>query len=158
VLFGDAAGAVVVEAVPGKGSLLGWDLGVDGTLQPILYADVGGCIIMEGQEVFRRAVRAVIDSARTAMERAKVDAGDIALFVPHQANSRIIEAVCARLDIPIERSAITLDRTGNTSAASIPFALADAVDAGRISDGDLVLLSGFGAGMTWASAVWRWGR
>ncbi|HEX9547897.1 MAG TPA: beta-ketoacyl-ACP synthase III [Acidimicrobiales bacterium] len=158
VVFGDAAGAVVVETVPGKGSLLGWDLGVDGTLQSILYGDLGGYLVMEGQEVFRRAVRAVIDSARTAMERAKVDPDDIALFVPHQANSRIIDAVCARLGIPVERSAMTLDRTGNTSAASIPFALADAVDRGRVSDGDLILMSGFGAGMTWASAVWRWGR
>ena len=158
VLFGDGAGAVVIEAVPGEGSLLGWDLGVDGTLQPILYADLGGPMIMEGKEVYRRAVRIVVDSAETAMERAKVGPDDIALFVPHQANGRIIEAVCSRLGIPTDRAAVVLDRTGNTSSASIPIALVDALSAGRVADGDLILLSGFGAGMTWASAVWRWGR
>jgi 3-oxoacyl-[acyl-carrier-protein] synthase-3 len=158
VLFGDGAGAAVIEAVPGEGSLLGWDLGVDGSLQSILYADLGAHMIMEGKEVFRRAVRAVVDSANLAIERAKVSPDDIALFVPHQANARIIEAVCSRLGIPKERSAIVLDRTGNTSSASIPLALAAAADEGRVADGDLVLLSGFGAGMTWASAVWRWGK
>jgi 3-oxoacyl-[acyl-carrier-protein] synthase-3 len=158
ILFGDGAGAVVIEAVPGEGCLLGWDLGVDGALQNILYADLGSYMIMEGKEVFRRAVRAVVESAHTALERAKLTAEDIALFVPHQANARIIEAVCSRLGIPAERSAIVLDRTGNTSSASIPLALAAAADEGRIGDGDLILLSGFGAGMTWASAVWRWGK
>jgi 3-oxoacyl-[acyl-carrier-protein] synthase-3 len=111
---------------------------------------------MVGKEVFRRAVRATVESSQAAMERAKVTADDIALFVPHQANSRIIEAACARLEIPLERAAIMLDRTGNTSSASIPLALVEAVEAGRVSDGDLILMSGFGAGMTWASAVWRW--
>ncbi len=157
VLFGDGAGAVVIEAVPGEGSLLGWDLGVDGSLQSILFAELGGYMEMVGKEVFRRAVRATVESSQAAMERAKVTADDIALFVPHQANFRIIEAACARLEIPIERTAVNLDRTGNTSAASIPLALAEALDAGRVSDGDVVLVSGFGAGMTWASAVWRWG-
>jgi 3-oxoacyl-[acyl-carrier-protein] synthase III len=156
VLFGDGAGAVVVEEVPGDSSLLGWDVGVDGALQPILYADLGGNLHMVGKEVFRRAVRATVESSLAAMERAKVTAEDIALFVPHQANSRIIEAACNRLEIPMERAAIMLDRTGNTSSASIPLALAEALDAGRVKDGDLILMSGFGAGMTWASAVWRW--
>ena len=82
---------------------------------------------------------------------------EIALFVPHQANQRIIDATCNALGIPADRSAIVLDTTGNTSSASIPLALAAAADEGRLSDGDLVLLSGFGAGMTWASAVMRWG-
>jgi 3-oxoacyl-[acyl-carrier-protein] synthase III len=156
VLFGDGAGAVVVEEVPGDSSLLGWDVGVDGALQPILYADLGGNLHMVGKEVFRRAVRATVESSQAAMERAKVTPDDIALFVPHQANSRIIEAACHRLEIPMERAAIMLDRTGNTSSASIPLALAEALDAGRVKDGDLILMSGFGAGMTWASAVWRW--
>jgi 3-oxoacyl-[acyl-carrier-protein] synthase-3 len=158
ILFGDGAGAVVLEAVPGEGSLLGWDLGVNGALQPILYADLDAYMVMEGKEIFRRAVRAVVESIETALERAKATPDDISLFVPHQANSRIIDAVCARLGIPAERSAIVLDTTGNTSSASIPLALAVAADGGRIGDGDLILLSGFGAGMTWASAVWRWGR
>ncbi len=158
ILFGDGAGAVVVEAVPGDGALLGWDIGVNGSLQPILYADVDSYMIMEGREVFRQAVRAVVESVEVALDRAKLTADDIALFVPHQANARIIDAVCARVGIPPERSAVVLDRTGNTSSASIPLALAVAADDGRIGDGDLILLAGFGAGMTWASAVWRWGK
>jgi len=158
ILFADGAGAAVIEAVPGDGSLLGWDLGADGSLQSILYADHGSGMKMQGKEVFRRAVRAVVDSAGAAMDRAKVVADDIALFVPHQANARIIDAACARLSIPAERAAIVVGHTGNTSSASIPIALAEAADAGRLADGDLVLFSGFGAGMTVASAVWRWGR
>lgn len=157
VLFADGAGAVVLEAVEGPGELLGWDLGSDGSARRILYADVGGYIQMDGREVFRRAVRVMVDSARRAFDRAGVEASDIALCVPHQANLRIIEAANNRLGIPMERTATVLHRTGNTSSASIPLALADAADAGRIGDGDLVLLVGFGAGMTWASAVLRWG-
>jgi 3-oxoacyl-[acyl-carrier-protein] synthase-3 len=156
-LFGDGAGAIVVEAAPGPGSLLGWDLGVDGSLVEILYADLGSGMAMRGQEVFRRAVRATVDSATLSLERAKVTAADIALFVPHQANIRIMDAVADRLGLPRDRIASVIDRTGNTSSASIPLALVDAVERGRLSDGDLVLLAGFGAGMTWASAVWRWG-
>jgi 3-oxoacyl-[acyl-carrier-protein] synthase-3 len=157
-LFGDGAGAVVVEAVPGDGSLLGWDLGVDGTQQPILYADLGGGMVMKGQEVFRRAVRATVASATNSLERAKVSAADIDLFVPHQANIRIMRAVADRLDIPHDRIASVIETTGNTSSASIPLALVDAAERGRLVDGDLILLAGFGAGMTWASAVWRWGK
>ena len=158
VLFADGAGAVVIEAVPGEGQLLGYDLGAEGSLRPILFADLGGFLEMEGKEVFRRAVRAMVDSALAAMERAKVTADDIALYVPHQANIRIIDAALPRLGITIDRTAVTIHRYGNSSSASIPLALAEAVHDGRVKDGDLVLLSGFGAGMTWASAVWRWGR
>lgn len=157
-LFGDGAGAVVVEAAPGDGSLLGWDLGVDGRQVDILYADLGEGMVMKGQEVFRRAVRATVESAGLSLERAKVSVDDIALFVPHQANIRIMHAVADRLGLPRERIASVIDHTGNTSSASIPLALVDAAKHGRLSDGDLVLLAGFGAGMTWASAVWRWGR
>ena len=112
---------------------------------------------MEGKEVFRRAVRIMVDSATKSMEHAGVTADEIALIVPHQANIRIIQAACDRLGIQIERAAVVLDRTGNTSSASIPLALADALDNGRVGDGDLVLLVGFGGGMTAASAVLRWG-
>jgi 3-oxoacyl-[acyl-carrier-protein] synthase-3 len=157
-LFGDGAGAVVVEAVPGDGALLGWDLGVDGSLVSLLYADHGSGMAMRGQEVFRKAVRVTVDSARLSLERAKVTIDDIALFVPHQANIRIMEALASRLGLPAERIASVIDRTGNTSSASIPLALVDAVEQGRLVEGDLVLLAGFGAGMTWSSAVWRWGR
>ncbi|MGH9068175.1 MAG: beta-ketoacyl-ACP synthase III [Acidimicrobiales bacterium] len=158
VLFGDGAGAVVVEAVPGEGQLVSWDLGVDGSAAPILCCELGGYLHMEGREVFRRAVRAMVESAGSALERAKLSPEDIALCIPHQANTRIVEAANRRLGIPMERTAMIVDRTGNTSAASIPLALSDAADAGRMAAGDHVLLCGFGAGMTWASAVIRWGR
>jgi 3-oxoacyl-[acyl-carrier-protein] synthase III len=155
-LFGDGAGAVVVEAVPGEGSLLGWDLGVDGALVPLLYANHGSGMVMRGKEVFRRAVHATVESANASLDRAKVSIDDIALFVPHQANVRIMEASASRLGLSKDRVASVIDRTGNTSSASIPLALVDAADSGRLQDGDLILLAGFGAGMTWASAVWRW--
>jgi 3-oxoacyl-[acyl-carrier-protein] synthase-3 len=113
---------------------------------------------MQGQEVFRRAVRAVVDSARATLARAGTQPEDVAWFVPHQANARIIEAAANRLQMPPEKTIVNIDRFGNTSAASIPMALSEAADAGRIKDGDLVLMSGFGAGMTWGSALLRWGR
>jgi 3-oxoacyl-[acyl-carrier-protein] synthase-3 len=157
ILFADGSGAVVLEAVEGPGQLLGWDLDADGAAERFLYAEVGGMIQMEGKEVFRRAVRIMVDSAQKSMAAAGVGIDDIKLVVPHQANIRIIEAACSRLGIPMERTATVLHRTGNTSSASIPLALADALSAGRVADGDLVLLVGFGAGMTAASAVLRWG-
>src|SRR5690348_6195772 len=113
---------------------------------------------MDGKEVFRRAVRVVVDSATAALERAKVAVQDVALFVPHQANQRIIDAAASRLGIPAGRTASVIDRFGNNSSASIPLALAQADHENPLTDGDLVLFSGFGAGMTWASAVWRWGH
>ena len=112
---------------------------------------------MEGREVFKRAVRVMIGSSEKALKQAGLTGDDVSLLVPHQANLRIIEAANQRLGIPRDRTAIVLDRTGNTSSASIPLALADAGDAGRLHDGDLVLFTGFGAGMTWASLVVRWG-
>jgi 3-oxoacyl-[acyl-carrier-protein] synthase-3 len=156
-LFADGSGAVVIEAIPGRGQLLGWDLDADGSLGPLLWADVGGFIHMEGKEVFRRAVRIMVDSATKSMQHAGVTADDIALIVPHQANIRIIQAACDRLGVDIERAAVVIDRTGNTSSASIPLALADGLDNGRVSNGDLVLLVGFGGGMTAASAILKWG-
>ncbi len=157
ILFADGAGAVVLEATDGPGQLLGWDLGSLGNLRHILYAELGDTMKMEGKEVFRQAVKAMANSAEAAIERAGIDRDDIKVVVPHQANIRIIDAAMKRLGLPSERAAIVLHRTGNTSSASIPLALADALDEGRIDDGDLVLLVGFGAGMTSASAVLRWG-
>jgi 3-oxoacyl-[acyl-carrier-protein] synthase III len=155
VLFADGAGAVVLEA-SAQENMVGYDLGTDGSLMPILNCDLGSTLYMEGREVFRRAVRATVESANLALDRAGVTADDIALCVPHQANIRIIEAVSQRVGIGMDRMAIVLDRTGNTSSASIPLALGEAADQGRLKDGDLILFNGFGAGMTWASAVWRW--
>ena len=155
VLFADGSGAAVLEAGPGQ--LLGWDLDADGSAEDILYCDHGGFIQMDGKEVFRRAVRIMVDSAQKSMAHAGVKAEDIALIVPHQANIRIIGAACERLEVPMERAAMVIHETGNTSSASIPLALFDAVDAGRVKQGDLVLMVGFGAGMTAASAIIEWG-
>jgi 3-oxoacyl-[acyl-carrier-protein] synthase-3 len=161
-LFGDGAGAAVIEATQGEPALLGWDVGVDGTLVELLYAEHGSYgvdgrgMVMRGREVFRQAVRVTVESAMLALKRAGVDTDSVALLVTHQANSRIMDAVAERLGLPPDRVASVIDRTGNTSSASIPLALADAVDRGRLGSGDLVLFAGFGAGMTWASAVWRW--
>jgi len=158
ILFGDGAGAAVLAPSDAADrGLLAWDLGCEGSVASLLEVPVGGRFIeMEGREVFRRAVRIVVDSAAAALDRAGLTPADVGLFVPHQANLRIIEACGTRLGIGPERTAVNLDRYGNTSAASIPIALAEAAEQGRIADGDVVLLSGFGAGMTWASAVIRW--
>lgn len=172
VLFGDGAGAAVVTAAePGYG-LIAWDLGSDGSAAGILHIPAGGSrnpvsvenvaageqyVRMEGREVFKRAVRAVVESAGAALERAGMTASEIDVFVPHQANARIVTAVVERLGIDPAKAFINIERYGNTSAASIPVALAEAVAAGRIREGDLVMLSGFGAGMTWGTVLLRWG-
>ncbi|MEO7571491.1 MAG: beta-ketoacyl-ACP synthase III [Acidimicrobiales bacterium] len=158
ILFGDGAGAVVLERGEGPGRVLGWDLGSDGSLRHILHAEIGGTIEMDGPEVFRQAVRIMVESARRALAQAGLGVEDLKLFVPHQANARIISSACARLGIGEDRTVNILASTGNTSAASIPMALAEAADAGRLAAGDLVLLIGFGAGMSWASAVVEWAR
>lgn len=157
VLFADGSGAVVLEAVEGPGQLAAWDLDADGSAEKYLFTEVGGYIQMDGKEVFRRAVRIMVDSGQKSLAHAGITADEIDLIVPHQANIRIIEAACTRLGVPIEKAATVLHYTGNTSSASIPLALCDALDAGRVQQGDVVLLVGFGAGMTAASAVLRWG-
>jgi 3-oxoacyl-[acyl-carrier-protein] synthase-3 len=156
ILFGDGAGAIVLERGLGPGRVLGFDLGSDGSLRHILHAEVGGTIEMDGPEVFRRAVRVMVDSANAALVHAGVPVEDLALFVPHQANTRIIASACAKLGIEAERTVNILPTTGNTSAASIPMGLAHAANEGRLAPGDLVLVVGFGAGMSWASAVIEW--
>ena len=156
VLFGDGAGAVVLEATDDAGDLLGFDVGADGSLVHLIACEHGGTIQMDGKETFRRAVRIMVDSAQRALKDASMSIEDIALVVPHQANQRIIVAACERLGVEEDRAVSVIDRYGNTSSASIPLALVDAYDAGRIAPGDLLLLTGFGAGMTWASAVLRW--
>jgi len=156
ILFADGSAATVLEAVDGPGQMLGWDLDSDGTAERHLYAETAGTLQMEGREVFRKAVRIMVDSATKSMAHAGVSADEIALVVPHQANIRIISASIDRLGIPMERTSIVLDKTGNTSSASIPLALNQALEDGRVRDGDLVLFVGFGAGMSAASAVVRW--
>lgn len=157
ILFSDGAGAAVVEAVDGPGQMLAWDLGADGSATGILYAEHGDFIKMDGREVFRRAVRVMVDSANRTLAKAGLTADDIDIVIPHQANIRIIEAANQRLGIPMEKTVIVLHRTGNNSGATVPTALHEAVETDRIHDGDLVLFVGFGAGMTWASALVRWG-
>lgn len=177
ILFGDGAAATVLSIVdstdPGGPGLLAWDFGCDASATGVLGIPAGGSrtpttaetlaagehfVKMQGQAVFRRAVRAVVDSAMVTLERAGVASSDVTWFVPHQANVRIIDAAAQRLGIPRERTIVNIERFGNTSAASIPLAVAEAADDGRLADGDLVLLSGFGAGMAWATALVRWGR
>lgn len=174
VLFADGAAAVVLSPAPADGpGLLAFDLGCDGAAARFLEVPAGGARLpasvetlerrehylkMAGQEVFKRAVRAIEHSARVTLERAGLTADDIDWFVPHQANVRIIETAANRLGLPMERTLLNIERYGNTSGASIPLVLAEFADAGTFKDGDLVLMSGFGAGMTWGSAILRWGQ
>ena len=153
IIVGDGAGAVVVQPVEGPGQLLSWNLNSDGSLRHLLYCEHGGTLYMDGKEVFRKAVRVVVESAERAMADAGLGPDDVSLLVPHQANLRIIVAACQRLGIPEERTVVVIDRYGNTSSASIPLALHDAISNDRVHDGDNLLLTGFGGGMTWASAV-----
>ena len=174
VLFGDAAGAVVLSAARGEDppGLLAWDLGSDGSAAELIQMRGGGSrlptsaatvaagehsVRMDGAEVFRRAVRSAVASASATLERAGIGPEQVDLFVPHQANARIISAAAQRLGFAPERVAVNVDRYGNTSAASVPLALAEAADAGRLQDGDIVLCTAVGAGMAWASALLRWG-
>ncbi|HEY2999851.1 MAG TPA: beta-ketoacyl-ACP synthase III [Acidimicrobiales bacterium] len=176
VLFGDGAGALVLTGGPGHDAgapgLVASDLvndpdGVDLLVvpaggsglpaSPATVADRQHYLRMDGREVFRRAVRAVEASILRTLDRAAVTPDDVSLFVPHQANARIVDAVLARTGLTPERTLSTVDRFGNTSAASIPMALAEAADAGTVAAGDLVLLCGFGAGLTVGTALWRWG-
>ena len=156
ILFADGSGAAVIQATDGPGQLLGWDIDADGSLENLLYADIGKTLYMEGKEVFRRAVRIMVDSAEKSLKAAGLTTSDITLVAPHQANIRIIEAACKRLDIPMSKTSWVGNKTGNTSSASIPLALFDAADNSRLKTGDNVLLVGFGAGMTAASAVIKW--
>ncbi len=155
ILFGDAGAAVVMEK-HAQGEMLSFDLGADGTLQPILYADHGDYLKMEGREVFKRAVRAVGNSVDIALRRAGLGPNDVDVVLLHQANIRIIEAVCQRSGLDFNKTHNVIEYTGNTSSATIPLCLKKAEDDGALEPGRIVLLAGFGAGMTWASVVLRW--
>ena len=171
VLFGDGAGAVVVSASDGERGILSTHLRSDGALCELIMVPGGGSrtppsekviterqqyIKMKGNETFKVAVRTLEEIARTTLSANGLRVEDLDLYVPHQANVRILKAVMERLGLPIEKVLLNLDRYGNTSAASIPIALDEAVREGRIKDGSLVMLGAFGAGLTWASAVIRW--
>jgi len=168
VLFGDGAGAIVLEAVPGTGAddergVLTTHLRSDGRHKNKLYVDGGvsstrttGFLRMEGREVFRHAVGMITDVINDAFTATGVNAATLDWFVPHQANRRIIDASAVKLGIAAEKVVITVDKHGNTSAASIPLALATAHADGRIKRGDMVLLEAMGGGFTWGSALIRW--
>jgi 3-oxoacyl-[acyl-carrier-protein] synthase III len=164
VLFGDGAGAVVLESSQAPG-FLAFELGADGAGGEHLWLPGSGSRIftepdrlvkMNGREVFKFATRVLVQSATAVLEQCGVDVGEVDLYVPHQANVRIIDHATKKLGIPSERVVINVDRYGNTSSGSIPLALADAEREGRLRPGSLVLMTGMGAGLTWGSALMRW--
>jgi 3-oxoacyl-[acyl-carrier-protein] synthase-3 len=155
-LFADGSGAAILESTKGHGQLIGWDIDADGSAEDILFAEIGSTIQMNGKEVFRRAVRIMVDSAQKSMAAAGITTKDISVVVPHQANIRIISAACDRLGISMDKASLSIHETGNTSSASIPLALFGDFGQVKPKDGDIVLLVGFGAGMTAASAILRW--
>jgi 3-oxoacyl-[acyl-carrier-protein] synthase III len=170
VLFGDGAGAVVLERV-GEGGFLGFELGADGSGGPQLYLPAGGSrtpasgetlaehlhfVKMNGREVFKFATRVLVSSAEAVLEECGRDIDDVDVYVPHQANVRIIEYARSKLGIPEDRVVVDVDRYGNTSSGSIPLALADAQEDGRLQPGRLVLMTGMGAGLTWGSGLIEW--
>jgi 3-oxoacyl-[acyl-carrier-protein] synthase III len=166
VLFGDGAGAVVLERTPERG-FLGFELGADGGggihlslpgsgSRRMDDATANGYVHMNGREVFKFATRVLVSSAQAVLERCGASVDDVDVYVPHQANVRIMEHAAQKLGIPRERMMVNVDRYGNTSSGSIPLALADAQREGRLKKGDLVLMTGMGAGLTWGSGLMRW--
>ncbi len=170
VLFGDGAGAVVLERVT-EGGFLGFELGADGSGGPQLYIPAGGSrqpasaesvaarqhyAKMNGREVFKFATRVLVDSAEKVLHECDVSVDDVDVYVPHQANVRIIEYARKKLGIPEDRTVVNVDRFGNTSSGSIPLALGDAESDGRLVPGEMVLMTGMGAGLTWGSALIEW--
>lgn len=171
ILFGDGAGAVVLSPSEGERGILSSHLHSDGNLWDLICVPGGGSrmppsekmlaeglqyIKMKGNETFKVAVKTLEEAAREALSANHLSVDDLDLYVPHQANVRIIKAVAGRLGLPMEKVVLNMDRYGNTSAASIPLALDEAVGEGRLKDGSLVMIEAFGSGLTWASAVIRW--
>jgi 3-oxoacyl-[acyl-carrier-protein] synthase III len=156
VLFGDGAGAVVMGRVSEGRGILSFELGADGTGAKHLYQDE--FIIMNGREVFKFAVRQMAESSVHVIEKAGLSKEDVDFLIPHQANIRIMEASRQRLDLPEEKMAKTIHKYGNTSSASIPMAMSDELEAGKIKDDDIVVMVGFGGGLTWGAICMRWGR
>ncbi len=170
IVFGDGAGAVVMERVD-SGGFLGFELGADGSGGLDLHLPAGGSrspassetvaahehyVRMNGREVFRFATRVLVSSAQKLLDQLGLSVDDIDLYVPHQANIRIIKHAVERLGIPEEKVVVNVDRYGNTSSGSIPLALAEAVSQRRVRRGDIVLMTGMGAGLTWGSGVMEW--
>ncbi|MCA1203740.1 ketoacyl-ACP synthase III [Priestia flexa] len=158
VLFGDGAGAVVVGPVSEGRGILSFELGSDGTGGKHLYQDEHDHIIMNGREVFKFAVRQMGESAINVLDKAGLSKEDVDFLIPHQANIRIMEASRQRLDLPEEKMSKTIQYYGNTSAASIPISIVHELEQGKIKDDDLLVLVGFGGGLTWGAIAIRWGR
>ncbi len=167
VLFGDGAGALVLEAAEGSGTtadrgILSSDLNSDGRYKDILYVDGGtstgttGHLRMLGKEVFRHAIEKLASTAHLALEKAGLTSGDVDWIVPHQANLRIISGTAQRMQVPMERVVVTVQDHGNTSAASIPLALSVGVQRGQIKPGDLIVTEAIGGGLAWGAVVLRW--
>jgi 3-oxoacyl-[acyl-carrier-protein] synthase III len=156
VLFGDGAGAVVMGPVSEGKGILSFELGSDGSGGKYLYQDTH--IRMNGREVFKFAVRQMGESSINVLEKAGLTKEDVDFLIPHQANIRIMEAARQRLELPVEKMSKTVHKYGNTSAASIPISLVEEIEAGKIKDGDLIVMVGFGGGLTWGAIAMRWGR
>ncbi len=171
VLFGDGAGAAILQHRGSAHGIISTHIGSDGNYADILWMPGGGCkqpitaenahqwlqtIHMSGKDVYKQAVISMIDASKKALEKAGLTIEDIACFIPHQANVRIIEAIAERLKLPIDRFFINVDRYGNTSAAAVAIALDEANRSGRLKPGDYVLMVVFGGGLTWASTVLEW--
>lgn len=168
VLFGDGAGAVVIEATDGDDGVLSISINSDGELCDLLSAEATGTtymefdrpdptIVMEGREVFRHAVTRMAEAAENSVAAAGLTLADVDMLIPHQANVRIIDATARRINLPAEKVFINIASYGNTSAATIPLALAEALEEGRIKPGDNVVFVAFGGGLTWGAATIRWG-
>jgi 3-oxoacyl-[acyl-carrier-protein] synthase-3 len=170
ILFGDGAGAVVVERAA-ENSFLGADFGSDGSKPEMLYLPAGGSrrptdaaalgdrsnfIQMQGRETFKYAVIKMVESTHVALEQAELAVTDVALMIPHQANKRIIDAAAKQLGIALDKVYINIQDYGNTSAASIPIALSEAYEKSLMKDGDVIVFVAFGAGLSWGAIAWRW--
>ena len=173
ILFGDGAGAVVLAEVPEGFGILGVHLGAEGAGGDLLKVPAGGSRLpasadtvaqrlhytrMDGNEVFKFAVKVMGEAVKQALEMANLSSADITCLVPHQANIRIIQSAAKRVGMPMDKVVVNVDKYGNTSAASIPLALDEAVKSGRIKKGDIIAMVGFGGGLTWAASIVKWSK
>ncbi len=172
ILFGDGAGATIVERTDIEGDcFLGCELGADGTNPDLLRVEAGGSrfpltvesmtenrhkMYMSGREIFKYAVNKMVETSRTVLARANLTTDDVSWVIPHQANRRIIEAAAKRLEVARTKVVINIERYGNTSSATIPIALSETIGSNAMKDGDLILFTGFGGGLSWGSVAWRW--
>ncbi|MDQ0429052.1 3-oxoacyl-[acyl-carrier-protein] synthase-3 [Planomicrobium stackebrandtii] len=158
VLFGDGAGAAVIGKVSEGRGILSFELGADGSGGKHLYQDEKDHLQMNGREVFKFAVRQMGESAINVIEKAGLQKEDVDFLIPHQANIRIMEASRERLGLPVEKMSKTIHKYGNTSAASIPVSLVEDVEEGRVKDDDVIVMVGFGGGLTWGAIAMKWGK